>query len=171
MHRYLGTLKLCISNSCTHTLLTLCWQMYTFQLPWEGLYTPETQVCHAAHSRPPELHIWLARVTELQQEPSLAQQVWEILKTKHQNHQGSVLLPQPPGSCVWGLNIKGGGWSLAGHQVPPKLLLRWAGERKYKERFRSWDKERSLTDKHHGQSKHDSVKLVEFITNQKIKAW
>lgn len=125
MHRYLGTLKLCISNSCTYPLLALCWQMYTFQLPWKGLYTPETQVCHAAHSRPPELHIWLARVTELQQEPSLAQQVWEILKT---NQQKSLGVSAPP-SASWvlclGVKHQGRwlepGWTSGATKTAPQM--------------------------------------------------
>lgn len=78
MHRYLGTLKLCISNPLTYTLLALVLVDLHFpthlERSWKHLlYTPEAQVCHAAHGRPPELHVGLGRVTELQQEPSLAQ--------------------------------------------------------------------------------------------------
>lgn len=45
------------------------------------------------------------------------------------------------------------------------------GREKYKERLMSWDKdkERSLTDDHHGQGTPDLVKLAKFVTNQKPK--
>jgi len=58
-------------------------------------------------------------------------------------------------------------FNLAGGQVPTKatlslLLLSWAGERKYDERFMDQDKdtERSLSNYHHGQSRLNVRKSV-----------
>ena len=66
-----------------------------------------------------------------------------------------------------------GGLTLAGCQAPTKAalslpLLNWTGERKYNERLVGQDKdrERLLSNYHHGQNRLDLGKKINLIYNQ-----